>query len=271
MKNLNNSKFIVVILILLFSCNQNEKKILEHAILFENILISHKLNDAIQQHNIRFFKDFNLLTLEGTYELNPLQVSFPFVITSEDKNNNLIRIYYQFSKNYTLNRYYIIKKDNNYFEYDYSHFKIASYYLSFFYPTNAMQKIFEYNCKEYTFIKSQNEFSDTLCILSSYKVSNIVNDTMINKKYTFDCCDFEEPPFRNRSTYRMFLNKDFSHQKLINSPEIINFEYQKFYEQENNFVMEKYSNCENPKLTKTYYDKQKYISINWVFALFSYY
>lgn len=281
--NLFLLKFLMLFVCLIItSCNKKHEALVvssKHNLLFD------KIYEIITNRKIVLYTDYDLHNMKGIDEIHPLKVRRPFVMEFYDEKSIVKNLIFDFewyfikSKNrfvlYTeIDKYKlfynIMKIDSIYVDF-YQYYKPPTYAFTFYYPNKLMFESFSYQCKEFNAVHDYQNFSDTSCILDLYQRSYRINDTIFHEKFTFNCCNFEEPPFRNRSTYGLFLSKDFSYQKLLDSPELTSFEYRKIYEQEDKIVMEDFTNWKNPQLTISYYEKHKYISINWVFALFSNY
>lgn len=264
-------------------CKNNNGVIIptpNHNLLQTNIL------KKIDDYNIVFYKDYNMLTMTGIVEKNLYEVRFPFVFVIHDSLHKPNEIYFNLFSNsgenifkydnrfktISENRgYYNIKYFDNYFvDFYSSNYGIPECNISYYYPKQSTREVFLFECKDYLGINNHFDFSDTCCMLVLYRKSFMIKDTIFWEEYSFDCCDFDDPPYKERSTYGMYQRKDILPENLKNAPELSSYEYKKFYEQDNKLVIEHYYNGNKTVLTKTYYDKSKYISLTWLYALKTY-
>jgi len=255
---------VILLFTILVACEHSPQNN-QHELSSRNLLHS-KIMSKIEKYNVVFYKDFNLLTMTGIEEISIEKVSLPYVLVLRDSLNFPMEIGFRTYDNSRL--YYNIKKQDNCYV-DYSvYWKTYNVNIVFYLHNDQRIENFNYDCNSY--MNNLNDFIDTSCILFFYKNSYIKGDTIIQKRYTFDCCSYDNPPFKERTTYGIFGDTTFSFSNTESSPELHSISYTKMYEQDGMFVMEKYNSSVNKKPKKTFYDKKHWISLTWLYAMKTY-
>jgi hypothetical protein len=263
MKKSSYIKFLFIVYIASFGCNpKQEKSTIEN----KNNVLYEKILDVIKQYNIVFYKDYDLLSMKGTDEIQPSKLQRPFVMVANNPYSKTKRVDFKLDI-YRQSLYTNMKKVDSFYIDLFQYYLPPLYAFSFYYPHKELIEEYCYSCDEYTPIYSHLEFSDSVCILDRYVKSYKVNDTIFYEEFTFDCCNYKEPSPKERTTFGKLMRLGNAVIDFKNTPELAMYELTKYYEKDEKLIMEYYYKGNETELSKKVYDKNEYISLNWIYAL----